>query len=63
MHQRHRTTERAAQQYIEDPSKAPEARVGMTSCFGTIGKTVEERLRFWDLVHEHGSDSWFQIGV
>lgn len=51
-----RTTERAAQQYIEDPSEAPEARTGMTASFGTIGETVEERLRFWDLVHEHESD-------
>lgn len=51
-----RATEQAAQEYIENPSKAPEARMGMTSSFGTIGETLEERLKFWDLVHDHESD-------
>ena len=51
-----RTMERAAQVSIEDSSKAPEPRLGTTASFGTIGETAEERLRFWDLVHEHESD-------
>ena len=50
-----RTGEAAAQVYIEDPSKAPAALQGTTASFGTIGATLEERLNFWDLVHEHES--------
>jgi len=47
-------SEAAAQAYIEDPSKAP-ALMGTMSSFGTIGETIEERMGFWDLVHEHES--------
>ncbi len=47
--------EAAAQAYIEDAAKLPKLR-GHTASFGTIGDTIEERLRFWDLVHEHESD-------
>ena len=47
--------EAAAQKYIEDAAKVPKLR-GNTASFGTIGDTLEERLRFWDLVHEHESD-------
>ncbi len=47
--------EAAAQRYIEDEGKLPKLR-GHTASFGTIGDTLDERLRFWDLVHEHESD-------
>ncbi len=43
----------AAQAYMEDPSKAP--AMGTTSSFGTIAGTLEERMAFWDLVHDHES--------
>ena len=47
--------EAAAQRYIEDEGKLPRLK-GHTASFGTIGDTLDERLRFWDLVHEHESD-------
>lgn len=47
--------EAAAQRYIEDEAKLPKLR-GHTASFGTIGDTIEERLRFWDLVHENESE-------
>lgn len=44
----------AAQAYIEDPEKVPpQVRHGHSNSFGTLGETYEERLTFWDLVHEH----------
>ena len=48
-------SEAAAQAYIENPDKIP-ALQGKQSSFGTIGDTLEERLAFWDLVHEKESD-------
>ncbi len=48
--------ESAAQAYIEDGRKAPKVR-GQANSFGTIGDTLEERMRFWDLVHEHESSA------
>jgi hypothetical protein len=50
-----RSSEVAAQIYIEDPAKMPRL-TGRTTSFGTIGATTEERLEFWELVHEHESD-------
>ncbi len=47
-------SEAAAQAYIEDPAKVPRL-MGTTASFGTIGETLEERMSFWDLVHEHES--------
>ena len=49
-------SEAAAQAYIEDPDKLPKL-MGQRSSFGTIGKTLAERLAFWDLVHERESDN------
>ena len=46
-----RTSEAAAQKYIEDPAKL----MGTTASFGTIGETLAERMAFWDLVHAHES--------
>ena len=46
----------AAQAYIENVEKAAHVR-GTTASFGTIGDTIEERMAFWDLVHEHESDA------
>ena len=48
----HMATATAAQGYIEDPAKVDQ-RHGNANSFGTIGKTYEERLKFWDLVNEH----------
>jgi hypothetical protein len=50
-----RSSEAAAQVYIEDAAKMPRLR-GRTTSFGTIGETLEERLKFWELVHEHESE-------
>ncbi len=49
-----RSTEGAAQAYIENPGKVERLR-GTTASFGTIADTLEERLEFWDLVHKHES--------
>ncbi len=49
-------SEAAAQAYVEDPAKVARIR-GTTSSFGTIGDTLEERMAFWDLVHEHESSA------
>jgi hypothetical protein len=50
------SNEAAAQAYIESTEKV--ARImGTTSSFGTIGETLEERMRFWDLVHQHESSA------
>lgn len=49
-----RSTESAAQAYIENPGKVERLR-GTTASFGTIADTLEERLEFWDLVHRHES--------
>lgn len=48
----HASSARAAQAYVEDEAKL-DRRFGHASSFGTIGETYEERLAFWDLVHEH----------
>ena len=55
---------RAAQEYIEDPSKvAQQTRHGHSNSFGTIGETFEERVSFWNDVtkHERERDARTQI--
>jgi hypothetical protein len=50
------SSEAAAQAYVEHASKVSKVR-GTTSSFGTLGNTLEERMAFWDLVHEHESSA------
>jgi hypothetical protein len=50
-------SEAAAQAYIENPAKVGRQARGTTASFGTIGDTLEERMAFWDLVHEHESSA------
>ena len=47
-------SEVAAQAYVENVGKVAFVD-GTMSSFGTIGQTLQERIAFWDIVHEHES--------